>query len=107
MILESPYTSCIRVITDSYPYLNSALDRCIDIFVNIKKIKKINCPIIMFHGKKDKVVPYYHSNELWKLAKNKYKKIMIDNADHDNLQEIILKKCSFYLKDFVNVNTEK
>ena len=61
-----------------------------DIFSNIDKIKKIECPICIIHAIKDEVIPFYHAKELYKNIKNEYKfnPLYIDNTSHENVDKI-------------------
>ena len=57
VILESPFTSIANAAKIYYPYL--PIDLLIkDRYDSIKKIKKINSPILIMHGKKDNIVPF-------------------------------------------------
>lgn len=64
-----------------------------------KSIKKTNIPILMFHSKDDKVIPYKISEKLYKEEKYKIELHIFENADHclicyeeqEKYQEIITK----------------
>ena len=43
---------------------DSRLLGCLDIFPNIDRIKKVNCPVLIMHGKKDEEVPWHHGARL-------------------------------------------
>lgn len=59
LILHSPFTSGMRVLTPSRALA------CLDIFPNIDRIKKVACPVFLIHGKKDVEVPIEHGMALW------------------------------------------
>jgi len=64
LILLSPFTS-IRAMAKEY--VGSALQYLIaERFDNAKQLKSSKCPIFLIHGKKDDIVPYTHSVEMWK-----------------------------------------
>jgi len=67
IILESPFTSMIAVGKDKYPFLPVKL-LLKDKYENNKKIKNIKIPILIMHGKIDKIVPFRMGKELYELA---------------------------------------
>ena len=72
IILESPFTSMIDAGKDKYPYLPVKL-LLKDKYESDKKVKNINSPILIMHGKVDNIVPFYMGKKLYELAnKPKY-----------------------------------
>tara|TARA_Y100000310_G_scaffold268625_1_gene281316 strand:- start:1067 stop:1771 length:705 start_codon:yes stop_codon:yes gene_type:complete len=67
VILESPYTSMIDLGKDKYPFLPVKL-LLRDKYESINKIKNINSPILVMHGKADNIVPFYMGKKLYKYA---------------------------------------
>ena len=64
LILMSPFTS-IRAMAKRY--VGSALKFLIaERFENANQLKNSRCPIFLIHGKKDDIVPYTHSVDMWK-----------------------------------------
>eukprot|EP00826_Nyctotherus_ovalis_P056349 TRINITY_DN7589_c0_g2_i1.p1 TRINITY_DN7589_c0_g2~~TRINITY_DN7589_c0_g2_i1.p1 ORF type:complete len:304 (+),score=81.78 TRINITY_DN7589_c0_g2_i1:59-970(+) len=64
LILLSPFTS-IRAMAKKY--VGSTLQYLIaERFDNATQLKNSKCPIFLIHGKKDDIVPYTHSVEMWK-----------------------------------------
>jgi fermentation-respiration switch protein FrsA (DUF1100 family) len=51
LIVESSFTSIFRVVV-SVPLLP------FDKFTNLDKIKKVNCPVLIIHGKSDEIIPF-------------------------------------------------
>lgn len=82
LILQSPFTSVVSVITDKlrwFPFL--------DIFKNYKKISKVSIPVFIIHGHLDNIVPYAHSQELAsKLKANLWKLLCLNNAGHNDIE---------------------
>lgn len=58
LVLHSPFTSGMRVLTPSRALA------CLDIFPNIDRIKKVKCPVFIIHGKRDSEVPFEHGAAL-------------------------------------------
>tara|TARA_Y100001970_G_C14202691_1_gene842093 strand:+ start:628 stop:1428 length:801 start_codon:yes stop_codon:yes gene_type:complete len=67
IILESPFTSIENSAKIYYPYLPVKL-LLKDRYDSISKIKMINIPILIMHGKKDDVVPFAMGKELFEKA---------------------------------------
>ncbi len=85
LILEGAFTSAANIAKATYPIVpvNLLLK---DRYDNDKKISKINdMPILLLHGKKDNVIPYFHSEILFELAKEPKKILLIDNGGHSDL----------------------
>lgn len=68
IILESPYTSMTDAAKLYYPYLPVRF-LLKDKYETLKKIEKINTPILIMHGEKDKIVPIEMSYSLFEKAK--------------------------------------
>ena len=72
IILEAPFISMTKLAKKYYPFLpiNLLLK---DKYENLKKIKNINFPILVMHGKKDKIVPFSMGKTIFENAnKPKY-----------------------------------
>ena len=67
IILESPFTSMIDVGRHYYPYVPVKLILK-DKFETEKKIKNINFPLLVMHGKLDKIVPFTMGKIIFDLA---------------------------------------
>jgi len=78
VILEAPFISAFRVIT-KYPLF--PFDR----FKNILKVDKIKAPVLVLHGKKDEVIPFWHGQKVFEKIKSKKLSLWVDDADHINL----------------------
>ena len=67
VILETPFTSMVNAAKTFYPYVPVSL-LLKDKFENYKKIKNINCPILVMHGEKDQIVPFYMGKKIYEIA---------------------------------------
>ena len=67
IILETPFTSMVDAAKKFYPYIpvNLLLK---DKFENYKKIKNINTPILVMHGEKDTIVPFFMGKKIYEMA---------------------------------------
>ena len=67
VILESPYTSMVNMGKKHYP-LFPVRFLLKDKFESYKKIKKVSVPILVIHGKIDKIVPFAMGKKIYELA---------------------------------------
>ncbi|XP_071717616.1 uncharacterized protein [Rutidosis leptorrhynchoides] len=81
VVLHSAILSGIRVL---YPTVKMTF--WFDIFKNIDKIQKVNCPILVIHGTNDEIVDFSHGRRLWELAKDKYDPLWVQGGGHSNLE---------------------
>jgi esterase/lipase len=83
LILEAPFTSIEALAGIRYPILKSFFHLRYR-FDNLKKIKVLKIPVLIFHGKKDKRIPFSESFMLDEAAGENSKLVLIDEADHNN-----------------------
>ena len=97
VILESPFTSMVEAGKNKYPYLPVKL-LLKDKYESNNKIKNVNSPILIMHGKADKLVPFFMGKKLYELA-NEPKFFYFSEYDDHMMEynENLLKS----LKDFV------
>jgi len=81
IILESPFTSIENSAKIYYPYLPVKL-LLKDRYDSINKIKMINTPILIMHGKKDDVVPFSMGKELFEKANSPKHSYFTPDDDH-------------------------
>ena len=67
IILESPYTSMVNMGKKYYPFLPVCF-LLKDRFESYKKIDKVFIPILIIHGKIDKIVPFAMGKKMYELA---------------------------------------
>jgi fermentation-respiration switch protein FrsA (DUF1100 family) len=97
IILESPFTSMIDAAKNIYPYLPVQL-LLKDKYESNLKIKNIDIPILIMHGKVDNLVPFRMGKEMYELA-NKPKYYYF--SDYDNHMMEYNEKLLNKLKDFI------
>ncbi len=78
LVLCAPFASAIRVVLPiSLPG---------DKFKNNVVLSSVEVPTLIFHGKKDRTIPFRNGELLFKVAKSPNKKLIAhDDADHDDL----------------------
>jgi len=97
IILESPFTSMTDVGKNKYPFLPIKL-LLKDKYESDKKIKNISIPILIMHGKVDKIVPFNMGRKMYELA-NKPKYFYF--SDYDNHMMEYNKKLLNSLNSFI------
>jgi len=80
LIVESSFVSAFRVLTrvTLLPF---------DKFKNIDIIDKVDCPVLVIHGKDDRTIPFWHGEKLFKKAKEPKSYCWLDGASHHYIPE--------------------
>lgn len=81
LVLEAPYTSVARRAQEMYPFI-PAFYLARDKYHSIDKISQINCPLLLFHGELDTVIPIHHGRKLIEAAKEPKHGVYFDTVDH-------------------------
>ena len=95
LIIESSFITAYRVLTGVPVF---AFDK----FKSISKIKRVQCPVLVVHGKKDEVIPFRHGEKLFEAANEPKSFWWVENAGHNNLQEAAGTAYEKTLRDFAN-----
>jgi fermentation-respiration switch protein FrsA (DUF1100 family) len=77
LILESTFVSTFRVKT-RWPLFFW------DKFNNLKQIKKVECPVLVIHGREDTVIPIWHGRKLFDAAPGDKANLWIEGAQHND-----------------------
>ena len=67
IILESPFTSMVNIGKKHYPFFPVSF-LLKDKFESYKKMANISVPVLVIHGKVDKIVPYVMGKKMYELA---------------------------------------
>lgn len=78
LVLESAFTSAYRVMT-RWPILPG------DKFKNRQKLAKVRCPVLVIHGRDDRVVPFHHGESLYAAVSGPKDHRWVDFAGHNDL----------------------
>jgi hypothetical protein len=94
LVIESSFVSAYRVMTQIplFP---------LDKFKSISKIKEIRCPVLVIHGKRDEVIPFWHGERLFQEANEPKLSLWVESAGHNNLFEVAGNRYGQGLRDFV------
>lgn len=81
LILESTFSSAGRVLTNFkvFPF---------DKYDNLDKLSKVECPVIVIHGKKDRTISFSHGEALFASAKRPKYSLWVEQAGHNNVSRI-------------------
>ncbi|KAG2576921.1 alpha/beta hydrolase domain-containing protein 17C-like isoform X3 [Panicum virgatum] len=102
VVLHSAILSGLRVVC----HVNFTF--CFDIYKNVKKIKKVKCPVLVIHGTDDDVVNWSHGKELWKLAREPYDPLWIKGGGHCNLELYpdFIRHLSRFIREMETITTK-
>lgn len=80
-----------------------------DIFKNILLIDKIRCPILFIHGKKDELIPFWHSSRLYEKAQCNKKLVLSEGMDHNRakVESDIYRPIESFLLDDLQIKDAK
>ena len=81
VILESPFTSMVNIGKKHYPFFPVSF-LLKDKYESYKKINKISVPVLIIHGKVDKIVPYEMGKKMYELANQPKFFYSQDYGDH-------------------------
>lgn len=89
LILESPFLSLIDLASHHYPFLPRPV---ISMFLryplrNDLWIGETACPVYLFHGGKDDIIPFEHSLRLERLIRSPHRLIRIEGGGHNDLSD--------------------
>ncbi|MEZ5428392.1 MAG: alpha/beta hydrolase [Pyrinomonadaceae bacterium] len=78
LIVESSFVSAFRVMT-RHPVLP------FDKFVNLEKIRRVSCPVLIVHGKNDSLIPVWHGDALFEAAPEPKTALWVEGAGHNDI----------------------
>ena len=96
LIMESAFTTAFRVIVP-FPILP------FEKFRNIDKIKKVNCPVLVMHGKADEVIPFSHGQKLFAAAREPKRYLWVDEAGHNDFMWVASEQYAQTLREFAQL----
>lgn len=96
LVVESSFVSAFRVLTQ-IPILP------FDKFVNIDKIGKVKAPVLVIHGKSDRIVSFWHGEQLFVAAKEPKLNFWVDGAGHNDLMNVAGDRYSETLRKFTDI----
>ena len=99
IILEAPFTSMIDIGKKHYPFFPVKL-LLKDKYVSKNKIRNVKSPVLVMHGKEDKIVPFYMGKKIYDLANEPKFKYSPDDDDHMmNFDKNLINEIHLFLKN--------
>lgn len=95
LILESTFATAFQV---KVPFRILPFEK----FPSIRRIRNINCPLLLIHGTDDRTIPFSHSEELLAAAVEPKTLVAIAQADHDNILWIDKKTYLKAIREFAD-----
>ena len=93
LALISPFVSAFRTRT-RWPILP------FDKYNNLARIENIDCPILVMHGQKDRIIGFWHGKKLYETAKEPKMHYWVSDAGHNNFLEIAWDEYWIKLQEF-------
>ena len=85
MILETPYYSMLDLGQKRFPYLPVKWLLRYE-FKSFENVLEINCPVAVFHGTRDEIVPLESGRKLYEaIPGNNKEMIIVEGGRHNNL----------------------
>jgi abhydrolase domain-containing protein 17 len=78
LIVESGFLSAFRVYTQIplFPF---------DRFPNVRRLRGVDCPVLVIHGTRDRVIPFRHGLALYRAAPGMKASLWVEGAGHNDL----------------------
>ncbi len=97
LVLQSTFTSAFAVETTC----GAALLAPFDYFRNRAKLDRVSCPLLLFHGQCDGVIPFAHGPALATAAHTPVRTEWVDGANHSDLPDLLGERYWAVLGDWV------
>jgi fermentation-respiration switch protein FrsA (DUF1100 family) len=80
LVMESTFVSGFRVLThfSLFPF---------DRFRNLEKLKQTKCPVLIIHGRRDGIIPFWHGERLFTEANEPKQNLWISSAGHNDISD--------------------
>lgn len=84
LILVAPFASLEQLVSEKpFPFATLVLK---DDYLSVEHLKKYRNPLLLIHGKQDTLIPYHHSQKLFKASASVQKFIeLLDNETHPSV----------------------
>ena len=79
--LVSPFLSIKQVVKDKVSFISNFVDFHFD---NEKKLHSSKTPLLLLHGKNDKLIGHWHSERLYEISRSKAKLVIFDDMPHNH-----------------------
>ncbi len=86
LVLETPFTAAVDVAAERYPFLPVSYIMK-DKYLSREWMVKVDEPVFVGHGTKDKVIRVQHGKDLFAIAQNGKELWIVEGATHGDLWE--------------------
>ena len=93
LILESTFTSGQKMLT---PVRIFPFDR----YLNLERMGKVRCPVLVIHGTADTTIPFHHGETLFAAANQPKRSYWVPGAGHNDLYYMAGAEYEKQLRDF-------
>lgn len=100
LVLESSFTSAFRVIT-RWPLLPR------DRFRNLALLRAVRSPVLVIHGRRDRIVPFHHGRALYQAAPEPKRYLWVDGAGHNDVWHVAGESYARAVRDFLALLRER
>lgn len=101
LIMFSSFTSGVDMAHRIVPFLPASI-LLRHRFDNIRKIRKITCPILIGHGRRDQIVPFEMGKRLAEAARAPVTTLWIDGADHNDFYDVAGRNVDRAIERFID-----
>ncbi len=86
LVLEAPFTSIVDIAASAFPFVPVRM-LMKDQFRSDERIGKIQAPILVMHGERDRVVPFHYGERLFALAPEEKCFVRFPRGGHNDLEQ--------------------
>jgi fermentation-respiration switch protein FrsA (DUF1100 family) len=86
LVLQSTFTSVRDMARLHYPFVPPALVP--DAYPSLRLVARLQVPLLVVHGGRDRIVPLLHGEELFEAAPGPKRIEVLPDADHNDLIEL-------------------
>lgn len=84
LVLQSTFTSIPDIGAELFPFLPVKLIASIEYHTN-ERMKEIDCPVVVMHGKDDEIIPYHHGRKNFEDANEPKRFMELDGGHNDTI----------------------
>lgn len=86
IVLDAPYTSMLDMAAHAYPFL-PVRSLLWDRYESARHIERVTAPVLVLHGRRDRVIPVAMGEKLFALAREPKRLIVFPEAGHSDLDD--------------------
>lgn len=86
VVLDAPYTSMIDMATRAYPFL-PVRPLLADRYESSRHIERVTAPLLIMHGRRDRVIPATMGERLHAIAREPKKLVLFPDGGHTDLDD--------------------